>query len=108
MVIDASQWFCPQDRISQLLFAFSNDNGDSQQITRPIDVRGFGAKVSDQMIVQRLKTQTVLPLSSVTAPAGLPSRCSKDEVPVESQHLAASVWEFRLSRLTMIRSRRCG
>jgi hypothetical protein len=78
------------------------------KITRPMDVRSFGAKVSDQIIVQHLKTQMVLLLSSVTAPAGLPPRCSKDEVPVESQHLAAGVWEFRLSRLTMIRSRRCG
>ncbi len=78
------------------------------KITRPMDVRSFGAKVSDQIIVQHLKTQMVLLLSSVTAPTGLPPRCSKDEVPVESQHLAAGGWEFRLSRLTMIRSRRCG
>jgi len=67
----------------------------------------FRAKVSDQIIIQHLRTKTISPFHSMTVPAGFRPRCSKDEVTVGIQHLAFSAEGFRLSCYMLVSRQNC-
>ena len=53
--------------ISQLPFPSRMTTETISETSGPMDALCLRAKVSDQIIVQHLKTQTVVPLSSMTA-----------------------------------------